>query len=43
MPHVKDGKSGDQYVRLVGQLPQSLNEQETKLFKELASMRNGKR
>lgn len=43
MPHVKDGKSGDQYVRLVGQLPQSLNEQETKLFKELASLRNGQR
>lgn len=41
MPHVKNGGTGDQYVRLVGQLPQNLNEKETKLFKELASLRNG--
>jgi DnaJ-class molecular chaperone len=42
MPHVKNGGNGDQYVRLVGQLPQHLNEKETKLFKELAALRNGK-
>jgi DnaJ-class molecular chaperone len=43
MPHVKNGGTGDQYVRLVGQLPQNLNEKETKLFKELASLRNGQK
>jgi len=43
MPRVKNGGTGDQYVRLVGQLPQNLNEKETKLFKELASLRNGQR
>jgi molecular chaperone DnaJ len=45
MPHVKGGGSGDEYVRLIGQLPQSLNDKEKKLFKELAAIRkgNGKR
>jgi DnaJ-class molecular chaperone len=43
MPHTKGGGQGDQYVRLIGQLPQSLNDKEKKLFKELASMRNGKK
>jgi DnaJ-class molecular chaperone len=43
MPKVKGSGSGDQYVRLVGQLPQSINEKERKLFEQLASMRNGKR
>jgi DnaJ-class molecular chaperone len=45
MPHVKGGGSGDEYVRLIGQLPQSLSDKEKKLFKELASIRkgNGKR
>lgn len=42
MPHVKNGGAGDQYVRLIGQLPQNLDEQETKLFKELAALRNGR-
>jgi DnaJ-class molecular chaperone len=42
MPHVKGGGSGDQYVRLIGQLPESLNDKEKKLFKELASLRDGK-
>ncbi len=42
MPKVKGGGAGDEYVRLIGQLPQSLNDKEKKLFRELASMRNGK-
>jgi DnaJ-class molecular chaperone len=42
MPRVKDQGSGDEYVRLIGQLPQNLSEKEKKLFKELASLRNGK-
>jgi DnaJ-class molecular chaperone len=43
MPHVKGGGTGDQYVRLVGQLPQNLSDKERKLFKELDTLRNGKR
>jgi DnaJ-class molecular chaperone len=43
MPRVKAGGSGDQYVRLIGQLPQTLNDKEKKLFKELAAIRNGKK
>ncbi|HEY1976592.1 MAG TPA: J domain-containing protein [Candidatus Baltobacteraceae bacterium] len=43
MPRVKGGGTGDQYVRLIGQLPQNLNDKEKKLFKELAALRNGKR
>jgi len=43
MPHVKGSGTGDQYVRLVGQLPQNLSDKERKLFKELAALRNGKR
>jgi DnaJ-class molecular chaperone len=43
MPQVKGGGSGDQYVRVIGQLPQNLNDKEKKLFKELASMRNGQK
>jgi DnaJ-class molecular chaperone len=42
MPKVKGSGSGDQYVRLIGQLPQRLSDKEKKLFKELASLRNGK-
>ena len=42
MPRVKGKGSGDQYVRLIGQLPTNLSDKETKLFKELASLRNGK-
>jgi DnaJ-class molecular chaperone len=42
MPHVKAKGSGDEYVRLIGQLPQNLSDKEKKLFKELASIRNGK-
>ncbi|PZR57535.1 MAG: molecular chaperone DnaJ [Candidatus Meridianibacter frigidus] len=42
MPRVRNGGSGDQYVRLVGQLPQELSEKEKKLYKELAALRNGK-
>ena len=41
MPRVKGGGSGDQYVRLVGRLPQNLSDKEKKLFKELASLRDG--
>jgi len=43
MPRVKGGGTGDQYVRLIGQLPQNLNDKEKKLFKELVTLRNGKR
>ena len=41
MPRVKGGGNGDQYVRLVGRLPQNLNDKEKKLFKELAAIRDG--
>ncbi len=39
MPQVKGKGSGDQYVRLIGQLPQNLSDKEKKLFKELAALR----
>lgn len=42
MPHVKTKGNGDEYVRLIGQLPQNLSDKEKKLFKELASIHNGK-
>lgn len=42
MPSVKGKEAGDQYVRLIGQLPQQLSERERALFKELAALRNGK-
>ncbi|HVS45681.1 MAG TPA: J domain-containing protein [Verrucomicrobiae bacterium] len=42
MPKVKGGAAGDQYVRLIGQLPQSLSDKEKKLYKELAGL-NGKK
>jgi DnaJ-class molecular chaperone len=42
MPKVKGGGAGDEYVRLIGQLPQSLTDKEKKLFRELASLRDGK-
>lgn len=41
MPQVKGKGNGDQYVRLIGQLPSNLSDKEKKLFKELASLRNG--
>ncbi len=41
MPKVKGKGAGDQYVRLIGQLPQNLSDKEEKLFKELAALRNG--
>ncbi len=43
MPKLKAGGFGDEYVRLIGQLPTNLSEKETKLFRELASLRNGKK
>jgi DnaJ-class molecular chaperone len=43
MPNVRAGGAGDQYVRLIGQLPANLSDKEKKLFKELASIRNGKK
>ena len=43
MPKLKDGGYGDEYVRLIGQLPTNLTDKETKLFRELAGYRNGKR
>lgn len=42
MPHSKGGGSGDQYVRLIGTVPQNLSEKELKLYRELAALRNGK-
>jgi DnaJ-class molecular chaperone len=42
MPRLKDGGSGDEYVRLIGQLPTNLTDKEHKLFRELAGIRNGK-
>jgi DnaJ-class molecular chaperone len=42
MPRLKSAGFGDEYVRLVGQLPTDLSEKEHKLFRELAGMRNGK-
>ena len=43
MPHPKGGGSGDQFVRLVGMLPQNLSEKELKLYRELAALRNGRK
>src|SRR5579884_2869634 len=43
MPKVRNGGAGDQYVRLIGQLPTDLSEKERKLFKELSALRNGKK
>jgi DnaJ-class molecular chaperone len=43
MPKVRNGGAGDQYVRIIGQLPTDLSEKERKLFKELAALRNGKK
>jgi DnaJ-class molecular chaperone len=40
MPRVKGGGSGDEYVRLIGQLPTQLSEREHKLFTELAELHN---
>jgi DnaJ-class molecular chaperone len=42
MPKLKNAGFGDEYVRLVGQLPTSLSEKEKKLFRELAGMRDKK-
>ena len=42
MPHSKGGGNGDQYVRLIGTVPQNLSDKELKLYRELASLRNGK-
>jgi DnaJ-class molecular chaperone len=42
MPKVRGGSYGDQYVRLIGTLPTQLSEQERKLYRELASLRNGR-
>ncbi len=42
LPQVKGKGTGDQYVRLIGQLPQNLSDKEKKLFKELSALRNGK-
>lgn len=42
MPKLKNAGFGDEYVRLVGQLPTDLSDKENKLFRELAGLRNGK-
>ena len=41
MPRVQGSGSGDQYVRLIGMLPQNLNDREYSLFRELANLRKG--
>jgi len=44
MPHVQGTPgNGDQYVRLIGMLPQNLNDREYSLFRELANLRKGSR
>ncbi len=43
MPKLKTDGYGDEYVRLIGQLPTNLSDKETKLFRELATLRNGKK
>lgn len=43
MPKLKNAGYGDEYVRLIGNLPTNLSDKETKLFKELATLRNGKK
>jgi DnaJ-class molecular chaperone len=43
MPKLKAGGFGDEYVRLIGQLPTNLSDKEAKLFRELATLRNGKK
>lgn len=43
MPRIKAGGNGDEYVRLIGLLPQNLSEKEMKLYRELAGLRNGQR
>ena len=43
MPKLKSDAHGDEYVRLIGTLPTDLNDKEKKLFRELASIRNGKK
>jgi len=42
MPHPKGGGSGDQYVRLIGTVPQHLSDKELKLYRELAALHDGK-
>lgn len=42
MPKARNGGAGDQYVRLIGQLPANLTDKEKKLYRELAALRNGK-
>lgn len=39
---MRDGKFGDEFVRVVGKLPTNLSKREVELFKELAALRNGK-
>ena len=41
MPKLKNAGYGDEYVRLIGELPTNLSDKEAKLFRELASLRNG--
>jgi DnaJ-class molecular chaperone len=43
MPKLKSEGNGDEYVRLIGTVPTNLSDKETKLFKELAALRNGKK
>ena len=42
MPKAKASGYGNQYVRLLGMLPTELSDEERKLFRELAALRNGR-
>ena len=42
MPKTKSSGHGDEYVRLIGQLPADMTEEEREIFRKLATMRNGK-
>ena len=41
MPRLKGGGNGDEYVRLIGQLPTRLSDREQELFSELAGLHDG--
>ena len=43
MPKLKDAGYGDEYVRLIGQFPTNLTDKEQKLFRELSTLRDGKK
>jgi DnaJ-class molecular chaperone len=42
MPKAKSTGNGDEYVRLIAQLPADMTDEEREIFQKLASLRNGK-